>query len=61
MNYYIKNTFIENIEKALWMDESTRQEAIRKLKNIQTFISHESWVEKPDKIEEKYADVSNHL
>lgn len=55
----LKDTFIEFIDKANWMDKSTKEEAICKLDNMKTFISHENWVEKPQKIENKYAGVSN--
>lgn len=43
------------------MDESTRGEAKRKIYSMKMLISHESWVEKAQKIETKYAGVSYHF
>lgn len=60
INNNIKNSFLEIIESTFWMNQLTRKEAIRKIKKIKTFISHESWVENPQEIENKYAQVSKY-
>lgn len=59
MNENIRNSFLEVVENSSWLDESTKEEARNKVEKIKTFISHESWVEKPQKIENKYAAVSS--
>lgn len=57
----VRKSFEETIKNAQWLDETTREEAISKVKKIELVISHEKWVENLQEIENKYADVSRYF
>lgn len=61
MAKYLKISFLEIINNAEWLDESTRKEAIQKLQKLKILISNESWVEDPQEIEKKYEEVSEYF
>lgn len=57
----MKNSFQEIIMNTVWLDKWTKQKALHKVRNIETFISHDSWIENYHNIEQLYANVSKYF
>lgn len=53
----IRNTFIDVLNEVTWMDENTRNEAIKKAKALTAHIGYPDELAENDKLEEYYREL----